>query len=75
MAAIAFDTVLVLGEMLAQSRLIQVVQLLATLILLRLHDGYWNELRNRLLLGLGGCTLSYSSPYGKGFSRGIGLLL
>ena len=46
MAAISLDTVLVLSEMLTECRLIQVVKLLASLLLLGLHDGNWNVLRH-----------------------------
>ena len=49
MAAIAFNTVFVLSEMLAKRGLVQVVQLLALPLGLVLHDGNGNKLRVRLL--------------------------
>ena len=53
MAAIALNTVLMLSEVLAKSSLIQIVELLATLLWLSLHDGNWYELSDRRLDCLG----------------------
>lgn len=66
--SVAFDTVLVMGVMLAQCRLIKVVQLLSARLLLCLRDRNGNEpgkvcLRLRALLGSPTSTLmdlSYS---------------
>ena len=45
MASIAFDTTLVLRKVLAEGRLVQIVELLPTrLLLLLLHDRHWHEL-------------------------------
>ena len=63
MAAIPFDTVLVLGEMFAKSRLVQIVKLLATLLWLSLHDGNWYELSDRRLECLGR-VLGHSPNHG-----------
>ena len=53
MAAIALNTVLMLSEVLAKGRLIQVVELLASLLWLALHYRNWYELSDRRLDCLG----------------------
>lgn len=55
MTPISLYAVLVLREMLAQLRLVQVVKLLAPLLLLRLHDRNWNELSHLPLRGRLSC--------------------
>ena len=48
-AAIALDTVHVLGKVLAKGGLVQVIQLLPAWLRLLLHDRNWNKLSQGLL--------------------------
>mmetsp|Transcript_42955 Transcript_42955/g.56833 ORF Transcript_42955/g.56833 Transcript_42955/m.56833 type:complete len:183 (-) Transcript_42955:29-577(-) len=55
MAAITLDTVLVLGEVFAKCGLVEIIELLASCLLLALHDGFLAKLpcrRGSLALGL-----------------------
>lgn len=56
--SIAFDTMAVLSEMFAQSSLVQVVQLLSTVLLLRLDDRNWHKLCDGLLLLVAAIVIS-----------------
>ena len=59
-ASISFHAVSVLGIMLAQSGLVQVVKLLPSRLLLRLDDRHWYKLCHRCLLLLD--TVAFSLP-------------
>ena len=60
-ASISFDAVLVLGVVLAEGRLEQVVQLLTALLRLALHDRNWYELGERVRRGIAPLNQSCSN--------------
>ena len=64
MTSISFDAVFVLRVVFAQRGLVQIIQLLSSLLLLRLHDRNWHVLSER---GLHRLWLSYGAQ-GKVFS-------
>ena len=66
-ASISFDAMPVLGKVLAECSLVQVVELLSTRLLLRLDDRNWHKLCERLLLLL--ATVAVSLPLQRLFTK------
>ena len=62
-ASISFHAVLVLGVVLAEGRLVEVVKLLTALLRLALHDRNWYELGERVRRGIAPLNQS-SSDHG-----------